>query len=151
MLAVVEVQQSPKSVKEVQKLQRECKVSVIGCTPLLYNRSMTFGLRYGCILPCCQFASIFLWLHRLHSLWVRWVMHNSVQPTLYRYNYSELAGVFILGRNSLQEGGCNNLLLYLIGFSYMLPYCKLDFVHQWPCLLNLLYDGILCIYYPDIL
>ena len=41
---------------------------------------------------------------RLYALWVsRRVIYNGVQPTLYRYHYFELVGVFILGRNSLQE------------------------------------------------
>ena len=51
MQAVAAIQQSAKSAKEVRKMQNECKMSVIGCTPLFYNRTLTIGLRYGCILP----------------------------------------------------------------------------------------------------
>ena len=79
-------------------------MSVIECIPLFYNRIITIGMRHGCILPCCLFEFVLWLLHRLHSLLVsRQVMHNSVQPTLYRYNYSKLVGIFILGRNSFWE------------------------------------------------
>ena len=72
-------------------------MGAIGYKPLFYNRTMTIGLRYGCILLCLPFGFVFWRLHRLHLLWVsRWVAYT----TVFRYNYSELAGVFILGRNS---------------------------------------------------
>ena len=76
---------------------------VIRCVTLFYNRIMTIESRYGCILLGWPFGFVFWLLHRLHLLWLRiWVTHNSVQPKLYRCNYSGPAGVFILGRNRLQ-------------------------------------------------
>ena len=87
---------------KVQKVQKECKMSVIGCTPLFYNRIMTIESRSGCILLGWLFGLVFWRLHRLRSLLVsRQVMHNSIWPILYRYNYFETDGVFILGGNRL--------------------------------------------------
>ena len=74
-------------------------MSVIGRTPLFYNIIVTVESSYACILPCWPLEFVFWWLYRLCLLWVsRQVTHNGIWPTLYRYNYSETAGIFILGR-----------------------------------------------------
>ena len=102
MRVVAKVQQSAKSAREVLKVQRKYEMGARGYTPLFYNSTMTIGSRYGCILLCLPFGFVFRQIHRLYLLWVsRRVMHNSVWLTLYRYNYSKTAGVFILGRNRL--------------------------------------------------
>ena len=88
-----------KSATKVRNSAKSAKMSMIGYKPLFYNRIMNSEYKYTCILLCLPFGFVFWQLYRLCLLWVsRWVMHNSVWPTLYRYNYSETTGVFILGR-----------------------------------------------------
>ena len=55
-----------------------CETGVIGYIPLFYNRTMTIGLRYGCILPCLPiWVCILAASYRLCSLWVSiWVVQQ---------------------------------------------------------------------------
>ena len=43
-----------------KKVQKKCKMNVIGYIILLYNGIIIVGLKYGCILPCCPFGFV-LW------------------------------------------------------------------------------------------
>ena len=77
-------------------------MSVIRCVTLFHNRIVTIESWYGCSLLSWLFGFVFWRLHRLHSLWVsRQVTHNSIWPIIFRYNCSEPAGVFILGRKQI--------------------------------------------------
>ena len=57
----------------------KCKIGAIGWTTLFYDRNMTIGLRYRCILLCLPFGLVFWCFHRLRPLWVsRRVTYNSI-------------------------------------------------------------------------
>ena len=90
MWAVAKVRQSAKSAKEMQN----------GCNrihTLIYNRTMTIAWDTGVYCSVCHlglYSSGFVGC-------IRYGLVNGLRKTVFRYNYSELAGVFIPGGNSI--------------------------------------------------